>query len=470
MTGEDIIYRKPFVILTPACDRNEAEVGVDLRRTQPSSSNVFVCTLLIDKGNFGYVSRSIPSETKPLEAFVQLIVEYGLTLINIVYVNNEYGLSVVEALTGMNMGRFEVQLLATFGDADDTEGINNVLDALESSPTSVTFLASTVLPQTNFLNMAGSRGMHESHLWLSPTAVQVADRLDPPSTGGIWGVSYGEELTEDNLFAQRYLAKDSAPHVEAMEYGIQDDYNTLTHWGSYGYDAVLTAAHGLAAATNRSDGEEVLKEIRGLTLINTTTGVLQLDENGDRIGARIPVFFITPEGSAEQFAAYYSGTVEFLEDPLWPGGSTVQPTDLIQETVDCKQGSYWLDAQQSCFDCPALENIYSTEEKMSFEGVSNLRIIDSESLAINNEFDKLAPSFVSYSGPIEGFAQNKPAAIEVGNSLSLEFISSSESLAAGIAVGEVVFGITDVGFYPGCIGDDVRVQVEVIVSPETELN
>ena len=277
------------------------------------------------KDNFGYVSRSIPSETKPLEAFVQLIEEYGLNLINIVYVNNEYGLSVVEALTGMNMGRFEVQLLATFDDADDTEGINNVLDALESSPTSVTFLASTVLPQTNFLNMAGSRGMHESHLWLSPTAVQVADRLDPPSTGGIWGVSYGEELTEDNPFAQRYLAKDSAPHVEAMKYGLQDDYNTLTYWGSYGYDAVLTAAHGLAAATNRSDGEEVLKEIRGLTLINTTTGVLQLDENGDRIGARIPVFFITSEGTAEQFALYNNGTLYLDQDPLWPGGSTSQP-------------------------------------------------------------------------------------------------------------------------------------------------
>lgn len=83
---------------------------------------------------------------------------------------------------------------------------------------------------------------------------------------------------------------------------------------------------------------------------------------------------------------------------------------------------------------------------------------------------KLAPSFVSYSGPIEGFSQNEPAAIEVGSSLSLEFSSSSESLAAGVAVGEVVFGVTDDGSYPGCIGNDIRVEVEVVVSPEAELN
>ena len=174
--------------------------------------------------NFGYVSRSIPSDLNLLNAFVQLIEEYELERINIVYVNDEYGQSVTTALTDLSKGRFKIQLLQAFDGADDVEGINEALDELEGSPTSTTFLAVTVLDIKEFLNIAGKRGMHDDHLWLSPTAIQVADELDPPSTGGIWGISYGEELTEENPFAQRYLAKDPTPHIEAMEYGFPDDY------------------------------------------------------------------------------------------------------------------------------------------------------------------------------------------------------------------------------------------------------
>lgn len=171
--------------------------------------------------------------------------------------------------------------------------------------------------------------MHNKHLWLSPTS-GFESELDPPSTGGIWFMKSGEELTEDNPLGQRYMAKDPAPHIEAMKYGFPDDYNTLSFFGAYYYEAVLVAAHGLAAVTNRSDGEQVLKAIRSLSLNNTYTGVLQMDEHGDRIGARIPVFFFSPEGTSEQFAVYYNGTVDFLRDPTWPGGTTTKPTNLIR--------------------------------------------------------------------------------------------------------------------------------------------
>jgi len=285
---------------------------------------------IFTQDNFGYVSRSIPSDLYVLKAFVGLIVEYGLDLINIVHVNDEYGQSVTTALVDLSKGLFKIQLLQTFDGADDVEGINKALDDLEDSPTSVTFLGVTSLEIKMFLNIAGSRGMHDDHLWLSPKAVQVAGEL-AGSTGGIWGISYGEELTEESPLAQRYLAKDPAPHIEAMEHGFQDNYDILSYWGAYAYDAVLAAAHGLATATNISDGEQVLKEIRGLSLNNTNTGLLKMDEYGDRIGARIPVFFVTPAGTAEQFAVYEGGTVSFIQEPLWPGGATTQPTDLIQE-------------------------------------------------------------------------------------------------------------------------------------------
>jgi class 3 adenylate cyclase/ABC-type branched-subunit amino acid transport system substrate-binding protein len=280
--------------------------------------------------NYNYVSRTIPGELNVLEAFVQLIVEYNLSKINIVYANDEYGVSVVEALIEMSLGKFEVELIRSFESVEDVESIQLVLDDLETSVTSVTFLGMTVLFTKDFLNEAGKRGMHERHLWLSPTAIQVASELDPPSTGGVWGISYGEELTEDMPLAKRYLEKDPKPHIEAAEYGFDDQYETLTYWGSYAYDAVLAVASGLVAAANISDGEEVLWQIRSLSLNNTNTGVLTMDEHGDRVGARIPVFFVDSDGASVQFAVYYDGTVDLIQDPLWPGGSTTQPPDLIR--------------------------------------------------------------------------------------------------------------------------------------------
>ena len=229
----------------------------------------------------------------------------------------------------MSKNLFQVQILRSFQDATDTQGISSILDDIEQSPTHVTFLAMTVLQLTDFLNTAGKRGMHDNHLWLSPTATQVAGELDPPSTGGIWGISYGEELTVDSELAVRYMTKDVTPHIDAMEYGLRDDYDVLSYWGAYGYDAVLAAAHGLAAAKNRSDGEQVLQSIRAVSLDNANTGLLELDEYGDRIGARIPIFYIK-DATAEEFAVYYNGNVDFVQAPLWPGGSTVQPPDLIR--------------------------------------------------------------------------------------------------------------------------------------------
>ena len=291
---------------------------------------------IFTQDNFRYVSRSIPSDLFVLEAFVQLIVEYEMNLINVVYANDEYGQSVVEALVELSKNSFEIELIRAFDSADDEEGINDVLDDLQRSPTKVTFLGMTEFQTSIFLNAAGKRGMHDTHLWLGPTAIGTADELDPPSTGGIWGVTYGEELTEDSPFAQRYLAKDPAPHIEAQQYGLKDDYDVLTYWGSYAYDAVLAAAHGLAAAKNQSDGQQVLKEIQSLSLENAVTGTLQIDQNGDRIGARIPVFYISPEGKAEKFSVYHNKSLSFLQDPLWPGGSTKQP-DLIQRNASARR-------------------------------------------------------------------------------------------------------------------------------------
>lgn len=285
--------------------------------------------------NFGYVSRSIPSELYVVEAYTELMAEYDMDLINVVYANDQWGTSVAEALLATAGKGFNVHLIRSIESADDVDGINDILDDLEASPSQITFVSATEIQLSAFLNAAGRRGMHESHLWLSPLAMDVLHELNPLSTGSIWAALRGEELTKDSPFAQRYLAKDPTPHIEAQQYGFGDDYDVLTYYGVYNYDAVLAAAHALVATQNISDGQELLSEIRNLSLNNTNTGVLQMDENGDRIGARVPLFFITSDGKTEKFAVY-DGNLEYTQEPLWPGGSTTQPK-LIREEASAKR-------------------------------------------------------------------------------------------------------------------------------------
>jgi hypothetical protein len=260
---------------------------------------------------------------------------------------------------------FEIQLIRSLESADDAEAITSILDDLEASPTSITFLSMNMIQ-----NVDSECCWCKGYARYSSVAEPSCSRNWTPSTGGLWGIAWGEELTEEDPLAQRYIAKDPTPHIEAEQNGFTSNYTALTYLGSYAYDAVLAAASGLAMSANISDGEEVLNAIRGLSLNLTNTGNLEMDEHGDRVGARIPIYFIKPNGKAEQFAVYYDNTVHFLQDPLWPGGSTVQPADLIRKEMHYKLGSYWSDSDRSCLTCPSLGNITFSEENLAFEGVS----------------------------------------------------------------------------------------------------
>jgi hypothetical protein len=83
---------------------------------------------------------------------------------------------------------------------------------------------------------------------------------------------------------------------------------------------------------------------------------------------------------------------------------------------------------------------------------------------------KSTPPFISYNGSIDESEQKSIAIVDPDASQSLVFDSSSHNLAAGIAVGEIVIGVSDAGSYLGCVGKDLRLEALVNVSPEAELN
>jgi len=288
---------------------------------------------LLSKSNFEYVTRVIPSDTGLLDAVVALIVEYDLPMINLVYFNDDYGRSIAEELISRSEGLFSIEVLRSFdGDSSD-QALEDIMDDLEESWTHVTYVATSRFALKRFLDFAGERGMHRNHLWVSPPITNVLSDLEIPPTGS-WGLAYGEQLQGDEPLSRRYVVKDIQPHLAAMEYGLKDDYDVLTYWGAYAYDAVLAAVHGLAAvyknsSSTRSNGEELLHAIRNISFVGST-GRVNVDERGDRIGARIPLFYVTAQGTSEQFAAYEVGKLEFLSDPLWPGGSQTRPADLIR--------------------------------------------------------------------------------------------------------------------------------------------
>ena len=171
----------------------------------------------------------------------------------------------------------------------------------------------------------------------------------------------------------------------------------------------------------------------------------------------------------------YNGTIQ---GRLINDTDALNPMDLIQNEEGCFQGSqYWIKEYETCSDCPSLGNMLLDKEKMNFDGVSKAPVVDTAEISIENGNDspvnlylKSIPPFISYSEAIDGSVGQQFVAIEGGSSLGLEFRSSSETLSAGSAVGEVVLGLSDAGTYPGCVGNDIRVAVEVHVSPGDELN
>jgi len=174
----------------------------------------------------------------------------------------------------------------------------------------------------------------------------------------------------------------------------------------------------------------------------------------------------------EEIDGFYNGKVE---GRLVNNTDVTIPMNLVQTEDGCSSDTYWVEEYQTCFVCPSI-NI-SNEYKITFDGVSQTSFVDNGEIIIKNDdafpvkvYLKSVPPFIAYSGSINGFAQQGLAVIDVGGSLALEFSSSSKSLSAGTALGEVVIGVSDGGTFPGCLGNDIRLEVEVTVRPTDELN
>jgi ABC-type branched-subunit amino acid transport system substrate-binding protein len=56
------------------------------------------------------LSRSVPSSLYSIEAYVQLMKEYGISLINLVQMNDEWGASVAQELVNYAGGGFQIQV------------------------------------------------------------------------------------------------------------------------------------------------------------------------------------------------------------------------------------------------------------------------------------------------------------------------------------------------------------------------
>ena len=156
----------------------------------------------------------------------------------------------------------------------------------------------------------------------------------------------------------------------------------------------------------------------------------------------------------------------------------------IHTEDSCPIATYWVPSYQTCFECPTTEGVYFQQESLEFAGVSGtISTINGannhqqEIILLNDEefpvdvVLKSLPPFISYEGSYQGFGtQQESITVEAGSSLPLTFQSNTQDLNAGTALGEISLSISDGGYYPGCVGNDVKFTVKVRVSPMSELN
>lgn len=167
-----------------------------------------------------------------------------------------------------------------------------------------------------------------------------------------------------------------------------------------------------------------------------------------------------------------------IEGRLTNNTAVSTPLNLVETEKVCAPGTFWNADYQSCFTCPSIGGVVSLQSEIQFEGISKTPVIDIGEITIQNDemFSvrlvlKSKPPFISYSGSLAGFAQQQSISVDAGSTITLGFSSSSQSLSAGIATGDIVFGISDgTPVRIGCIGDDLHVDVALNVLPTEELN
>ncbi|CAB9508824.1 Gamma-aminobutyric acid (GABA) B receptor [Seminavis robusta] len=156
---------------------------------------------------------------------------------------------------------------------------------------------------------------------------------------------------------------------------------------------------------------------------------------------------------------------------------------FVQTEENCDAGtSYWLEDYTTCFECPRIDgvSIVVADEGgvMQLEGVSGDPTVDSSSVAIRNDGEfavdvivKSTPQFLHYTGSMAAVGNQRWIAVDAGGTLTLPFGASGESMSEGSALGEVAIGVSDGGGeFPGCVGDDLRFEVNMSVLPQAQLN
>ena len=151
--------------------------------------------------------------------------------------------------------------------------------------------------------------------------------------------------------------------------------------------------------------------------------------------------------------------------------SAKTPMNWIQSPEMCNFGTYWVQDYQSCLSCPSTQNLTFAENVIRFSGQSGLETKFQAELELLNDHNftlalefKSSPSWVMVN-PENLILDVVPLSVSV-----ISFEASSESLEPGTAAGSVYFSVVfNEEEYPGCVGEDVSFEVEMIADPAPEV-
>lgn len=144
--------------------------------------------------------------------------------------------------------------------------------------------------------------------------------------------------------------------------------------------------------------------------------------------------------------------------------SATTALDFIQNKDSCTSASYWVKEFQSCFDCPAMENVILSAPQLNFSGVSDgdeiipesVSVVNGEAFPVQIAF-KSMPDWVTITTASVFGSDDKPklVIVEPNQSFTINYTVTAKDLQAGVATGALSFAVVDGGNYPGCVGRDL---------------
>ena len=281
---------------------------------------------LSDKSVYTWFNRVITTDAQIGGAMADVIHSFGWKNINVLSSNEAYGNSVSQQLTASFVsggGSIAIsQSLQTTADIPTLQATFDIIEASAKSQIIAVGMPSGSALFASLMNVTRVRRLHDRYVFLFSESACSGDAQWRTIPGALC-VTFRTNATLTSSFLTAYTSRDTSIDVAVLTgynrtQSIASITNTFNIFAAFAHDAtfhMMSAINGSPSVSNRSD---VLRRIRTLTTPVGMTGRIQLDNNGDRLGAAMQVLNVDRQRhrSNGRFLSMIISSIETSMDPL----------------------------------------------------------------------------------------------------------------------------------------------------------